>query len=161
MPDIPVPVNPVRLLVVKALSRVEDVVYIGLGLLLAISALALLGEGFRTFILALIEHTLKDQFVPLLDQILLILLFVELLYTVQVSFSEHGLAAEPFLVVALIAVIRRVLVVTAEAAHLADASAVVFIRSIQELALLTVMVVALVGSFIALQKHTRSSRDNR
>jgi uncharacterized membrane protein (DUF373 family) len=50
----------------------------------------------------------------LLDRILLILLIVELLYTVQVSFREHALVPEPFLLVGLISAIRRVLVVTAE-----------------------------------------------
>jgi hypothetical protein len=44
----------------------------------------------------------------------LILLVIELLYTVQVSFREHGLIPEPFLLVGLIAAIRRVLVLTAE-----------------------------------------------
>jgi uncharacterized membrane protein (DUF373 family) len=40
---------------------------------------------------------------------LLILLIVELLYTVQVSFREHAVMPEPFLLVGLIAAIRRVL----------------------------------------------------
>ena len=44
----------------------------------------------------------------------LILLVVELLYTFQVSFREHALIPEPFLLVGLIAAIRRVLVLTAE-----------------------------------------------
>jgi Phosphate-starvation-inducible E family len=46
---------------------------------------------------------------------------VELLYTVQVSFREHTLVPKPFLIVALIAVTRRILVVTAEFAELAEA----------------------------------------
>ncbi len=37
--------------------------------------------------------------VDLLDQILLILMVLEILYTVQVSFREHVLSPEPFLVV--------------------------------------------------------------
>jgi uncharacterized membrane protein (DUF373 family) len=155
MADTDSPVHPARSFFVKALSGVEDLVYIGLGLLLSFSALALLGSGFATFAVALIEHTLKNQFIALLDQVLLVLLFVELLYTVQISFREHGLVAEPFLVLALIAVIRRVLVVTAEMAHLPEASPALFTRSIVELALLTVMVLVLVGSFILLQKHTK------
>jgi uncharacterized membrane protein (DUF373 family) len=157
MADTESAVHPARSFVVKALSGVEDIVYIGLGLLLALSALALLGSGFRTFILALTEHTLNNQFVALLDRVLLVLLFVELLYTVQVSFREHGLVAEPFLVLGLIAVIRRILVVTAEMAHLPEASQALFTRSIVELALLTVMVIVLVGSFIVLQRHTKQA----
>jgi uncharacterized membrane protein (DUF373 family) len=155
MPEIHALISPVRSLVVKSLSRVEDLIYIGVGVLLALSAVALLGAGFKTFIVSLAEHTLGNQFVLLLDQILQILLVVELLYTVQVSFREHGLVAEPFLVVALIAVIRRILVVTAEAAHLPDANAAVFTRALLELGLLTVMVLVLVGSLIVLQGHAK------
>lgn len=45
---------------------------------------------------------------PLPDRILRILLVVELLYTVQVSFREHGLIPEPFLLVGPMAAIRRI-----------------------------------------------------
>jgi len=71
-------------------------------------------------------RALGAQAVNLVDQILLILLVIELLYTVQVSFRERGLTAEPFLVVALIAVIRRVLVLTAQVPELPGAGEAVF-----------------------------------
>jgi uncharacterized membrane protein (DUF373 family) len=93
----------------------------------------------------------RRQAVGILDQFLLILLIIELLYTVQVSFREHGLKAEPFLVVALIATIRRVLILTAEVAKLPEQT--VFLRTMLELALLTVMILVLVGSLIMLQKQ--------
>lgn len=147
--------HPARQMVARGLSLVEDVVYVGLGVLLAISALALLLASLNTFISSILAHALADRFVGELDQVLLILLVVELLYTVQVSFREHRLTAEPFLVVAVIAVIRRILVLTAETAHLPDATPAVFQRSIIELAMLTAMVLALVASLIALQRNTK------
>lgn len=147
--------HPARKIIVQAASLVEDIVYVGLGSLLAISALALLWSGLTSAVGALIAKSLTGQMPVLLDQILLILLVIELLYTVQVSFREHGLLAEPFLIVALIAVIRRVLVLTAELPKLQQAGADVFRYSIWELAILTIMIVALVGSFVALRKATK------
>jgi uncharacterized membrane protein (DUF373 family) len=147
--------QPMRKRVTQTLSLIEDVVYIGLGILLAIASLSLLANGFKTIVGGLLAHQLAGQLIGLLDQVLLILLVVELLYTVQVSFREHGLVAEPFLVVALIAVIRRVLVLTAEVPKLPEAADAVFRRAMLELALLSVMIVVLVGSFILLQKHTK------
>ena len=47
-----------------------------------------------------------------LDIMLLVLMMVELAYTVTVSLRGTVLAAEPFLIVGLIAVIRRILVIT-------------------------------------------------
>ena len=144
-----------RRTVLQGLILVEDLVYAGLGILLAIAALTLLAVAVKSLASALLTRALPGQVVSFLDQILLILLIVELLYTVQVSFREHGLLAEPFLVVALIAVIRRILVLTAELPKLPEAGGAVFSHALLELALLTVMIFVLVASFIMLQKQTK------
>ena len=145
--------HPVRQAVVQTLSSVEDLVYVGLGLLLTVAAFTLLVIALKSVVLALWNHALGGQIVNLLDQILLILLVIELLYTVQISFRERGLIAEPFLVVALIAVIRRILVLTAEVPRLPEAGEAVFRHAMLELGVLTVMVLVLVGSLIVLQKY--------
>lgn len=147
--------HPVRRVVLQVLGLVEDLVYAGLGILLAVSALALLFVAIKSLVIALFAGALSGQVVTILDQILLILLIIELLYTVQVSFREHGLLAEPFLLVALIAVIRRVLVLTAELPKLPEAGGTVFSHALLELALLTVMIFVLVAAFIMLQKQTK------
>ena len=145
--------HPVRQAVVQTLSSVEDIVYVGLGLLLTIAALTLLIIALKSMVAALWNRALGGQIVNLLDQILLILLVIELLYAVQVSFRERGLIAEPFLVVALIAVIRRILVLTAEVPKLQEAGEVAFRHAMLELGVLTVMVLVLVGSLIMLQRY--------
>ena len=50
----------------------------------------------------------------ILDRVLLTSIFVELLTTVQVLVREREIIAEPFLLIALIAVVRRILLATAE-----------------------------------------------
>jgi uncharacterized membrane protein (DUF373 family) len=137
----------------RAFTMVEDVVYLGLGLLLAGSSVALLVGGVISFGQNLMAGTLAGNIVPLLDRILLMLLVVELLYTVQVSFREHGLTAEPFLLVGLIAAIRRVLVLTAEFSDINDTPEAVFKRFIVELVVLTVMILILVMSLVLLRKR--------
>ena len=47
-----------------------------------------------------------------IDRILLVFMVIEILHTVRVSFNEGALVCEPFLIVGLIASIRRVLVIT-------------------------------------------------
>jgi uncharacterized membrane protein (DUF373 family) len=133
---------------------VEDVVYIGLGLLLAGCSLALLVSGLINFGQNLIIGSLTTNIVALLDRVLLILLVVELLYTVQVSFREHALMPEPFLLIGLIAGIRRVLLLTAELAQVSEKSEVVFQHFIMELLTLTVLIVALVISLVVLRKRS-------
>ena len=150
--------HPTRRFVVRGLSLVEDITYVGLGVLLSLGALTLLAAAFKSFFTALLMGALAGSVVTLLDQILLVLLIIELLYTVQVSFREHGLLAEPFLVVALIAAIRRVLILTAQVSQLPEAGGAVFKQTIVELSLLTVMVLAFVGSLILLQRQHRSAK---
>jgi len=76
--------------IVQAFVRVEDAVYAGLGTLLAAIALVLLVAEAVAFARGLVGGTLPDHAVELVDRILLILMIVELLYSVQVSFRAHG-----------------------------------------------------------------------
>lgn len=123
------------------------------GLLLAGSALVLLFSGLISFGRSLAAGSFSANSVELLDRILLILLFVELLYTVQVSFREHALVPEPFLLVGLIAAIRRVLVLTAEFPEVHDKPEPEFQHLIVELTVLTLMIVTLVISLFLLRKR--------
>jgi len=139
--------------VARAFTHVEDVVYLGVGLLLAASAVALLITSGIAFVRSVIEGALAARVVGLLDQMLLVFMIVEILYTVQVSFREHALVPEPFLIVGLIAAIRRVLVLTAEFGDLLDRGRDVFVHGLLELALLTLMVVALVVALVLVRKR--------
>ncbi len=81
-----------------------------------------------------------------------------LLYTVKVSFREHSLIPEPFLVVGLIAVTRRILVVTAEFAHLVDKTEETFRKAMIEVGILTAMIVAIVVSLRLLRARGEHER---
>ena len=156
------PASPTRLLIARAFTIVEDVVYIVLGVLLAGTALALLVTGAAGFGRSVLAGAPPQAFVNVLDQILLVLLVIELLYTVKVSFREHSLVPEPFLIVGLIAATRRILIITAElSALLEKGSEVLFRQAMLELALLTVMVVAFVGSLWMLRKRSATPIPDR
>src|SRR5499426_2514986 len=122
----------------------EDSIYVGLGLLLIAIAITLLITEVVYFGKYISTGTLADNVVFLLDRILLIIIFVEVLYTVQVSFRQHILRPEPFLVVGLIAVTRRILVLTAEMSKLAKETQEGFYNAMIELGLLTILIIALV-----------------
>ena len=135
----------------------EDTLYVGLGLLLVAIAFTLLITEIVYFAQYLSTWTLAENVVFLLDRILLIIIFVEVLYTVQVSFRQHILRPEPFLVVGLIAVTRRVLVLTAEMSKLAKETQTGFYNAMIELGLLTILVIALVVCLRLLRQQDRSS----
>ncbi len=131
----------------------QDVVYVALGLLLAGSAIAVLIHGGIDLAGAAFRGMDVHAIVTLLDRVLLALMIVELLYTVQVSFREHVLVPEPFLLVALIAAVRRILVITAELGAQMTPEGPKFQQIMWELALLTLLVVVLVASVVILRRR--------
>jgi uncharacterized membrane protein (DUF373 family) len=101
-----------------------------------------------------------------LDQLLVVLMLVEILHTVRISIRSHTLVTEPFLVVGLIASIRRILVITLEAATLTKEGrwsaegANIFHASMIELGLLGVLVLILVFSITLLRRTGIDPREN-
>lgn len=134
-------------------TRAQDLVYVALGVLLALSAIALVVHGGIDFVRAVLQGVDAGAIVTLLDRILLALMVVELLYTVQVSFKEHALVPEPFLLVALIATVRRILVITAEFGAQTRPADQLFRQVMWELSLLTVLILVLVASVVVLRKR--------
>jgi uncharacterized membrane protein (DUF373 family) len=132
--------------IAASFSLIEDIIYIGLGILLAGVAMALLITEITYFIQYIYAEVLSENIVMLLDRVLLIIIFVEVLYTVQVSFRQHVLQPGPFLVVGLIAATRRILVLTAELPKMAKENEALLHNAIIELAMLTVLILALVMS---------------
>ena len=139
--------------IARIFSTVEDAVYVVLGLLLAAGLAALLVDAalalWRTFAGGLSSMNI----IPFLDRSLLVLMVVEILYTVQVSFREHLLVPEPFLLVALIASVRRIIVLTAELGELARKGGEAFRAAMIETALVAAVILALAGALVILRKR--------
>jgi len=145
----------VRQKVSRVFSLVQDVVYVALGVLLSIAAVVLLVQAALAFRdVASVRGV--GGVVNVLDRILLALMIAELLYTVQVSFREHALMPEPFLLVALIAAVRRILVITAEFSAQQPLEDEAFRRIMWELALLTALILVLASALVVLQRSAVS-----
>ena len=93
----------------------ELVLYASVGLLLGAAGILVLGgtvsglaHGVRH------GHGGVDIAVLVLDRVLLALIVGELLYTLRFVVRTHEIAVEPFLYIGLIAVVRRILIVTAQ-----------------------------------------------
>lgn len=144
----------IRNTISRIFGLLEDVIFVGLGVLLAGTSLYLLIAAIFDFGRHVYELSLSGRaVVNLIEQLLLILLVVEILYTVQVSFREHTLAPEPFLLIGLIASVRRVLVITAELPELGNTTSEAFQFLIIELGVLTFLIVALVISVVQLRRR--------
>ena len=88
-----------------------------------------------------------------IEQLLLVLLVVEILYPVQISFQEQCLASESFLLIGLIKALRRVLVIMTELSEARTKTEKAFRFLMIELGMLTPLIVALVSSMIRLRRN--------
>lgn len=147
----------VRERIAQAFTQVEDVLYVGIGVLLAAGAVGLLLNAAVTFARSIGAGAIGGSIVGMLDQLLLILMMIEILYTVQLSFREHVLVPEPFVLVAMIAAVRRILVLTAEFGKLMEQGEAVFRYAMIELGLLTVMTGILVACLVGLRKRDKQA----
>jgi uncharacterized membrane protein (DUF373 family) len=149
------PAGAARLRLAHVFTYVEDAAYLSLGVMLTACGAVVLYSGAAAFWGSIRGGASIPELVLVLDRLLLVLMIIELLYTVKVSFREHTLVPEPFLIVGLIAVTRRILIVTAQLAVLVEKpNEDVFRSSMWELGVLTVMVVSLVGSLLMLRKRS-------
>lgn len=118
-------------------------VYYAAAVLLVVT-IALLFVSVVFALLKAPEAGLLDTSLTILDRVLLIFIFVELLNTVEIVVREAEISAEPFILIGLIAVVRRILTVTAEIEQSLGTPA--FEDLVLELAVLTLLVVALTGA---------------
>ena len=130
----------------------ERGVYAIIGAMLVLALLiALAGAGNMLWAGAR-DWTGTDAIVHIIDRLLFVLMLVEILHTVHASLRAGTLVCEPFLIVGLIACIRRMLVITLETSRItqpgqwtADALPL-FQASMVELGVLALLIVVLVGS---------------
>jgi len=102
----------------RAIDQIEDGIYIIVAILLVVAgAFALWGALTKLFSDVVQQPFLAVTVVTdLLDNGLILFIIAELLHTVRVTIQERTLVVEPFLIVALIAGVRRLLLVTAQLA---------------------------------------------
>jgi len=147
------------------LNKAEVVIYFVLAGLLSITALATIARA-GTFLWDDLEHwAIAAQTLRVLDELLVALMLVEILHTVRISIRSHVLVTEPFLVIGLIASIRRILVISLELATLTKEGAwsaegaSIFRASMIELSLLGLMVLLLVFSITLLRRYTPAPKE--
>jgi uncharacterized membrane protein (DUF373 family) len=125
---------------VTILNYSERVVYYGAALALLVTV-GMLFVSVGTILLTVFEAGPLETALTILDRVLLIFIFVELLNTIQIFVQENEIVAGTFLLIGLIAVVRRLLLLTAEAEQTLGTQE--FQNLIIELGVLTVLVISL------------------
>lgn len=127
------------------LQHAQDLVSLLVAVVLLGLAGVLLTSAIVDFFRQVQNSSVNNAGIALLDRILLVLILVEIVHTVILSLRAHRLAAEPFIAVGLIAVIRKVLFILSNASPIGTT----------QLALLLGMVVVFIAALIAVNRFDR------
>jgi uncharacterized membrane protein (DUF373 family) len=142
---------------VEILGRSERVIYYGAAFALVLTVIMIFASAaisvVDTFGARPLETALVDTSLTVLDRVLLIFILVELLNTIGIFVREREIIAEPFLLIGLIAVVRRILLVTAEAEQTVGTEK--FLNLVIELGVLTGLVIALSGALYFTRRAER------
>jgi uncharacterized membrane protein (DUF373 family) len=140
------------------LGHVETTIYVVLGVFLGATAILAIVGCLPLFVSEIKDLSGTAAIFLLIDRLLLVLMLVELLHTVRISIRSHSLFVEPFLVIGLIAIIRRTLVLTLQAedftrntAWTADVQSH-FHAAMVEGGILAVLITVLVASIFVIRK---------
>lgn len=127
------------------LEHAQDYVAAVVGVALILLAAVLIVSGLAGFARGLATRSVLAAATGLLDRLLLVLIVAEIVHTVVLSLRAHRLVAQPFIVVGLVAVIRKILLV------LSDQTTV----DTTQLWLLIAMVAAFVAGLIAVSRFEK------
>jgi len=125
----------------RVLSMFEDAVYWAIAVVLVAGSVALLVAQFNTMF-RLRSASASTVMLEILDGLLLIFIFVELLYAVRACLRSHEIVAEPFLIVGILAAIKEIVVLSVEAATLLEKGPE-FSRAVVEIGVLGAVVLVL------------------
>jgi hypothetical protein len=131
----------------KLLGTSESVVLVLIGVALVLVAVLLLYSSMYDLSEA-VRHgpgEIEHKAIEILNTVLLVMMTMEIVYTVAISLESHTLNAEPFLIIGVIAGIRRMLVITATSTE-QETHPELFHNMLVELGLLAATVVALAGA---------------
>lgn len=152
-----------RATISQQVSVLEAILYFAVGLLLIVAAVTGVFQAAAALWRGIAGGALGPAGLFALDELLLVLMLVEILHTVRISIRTEKLTMVPFLVVGLIASIRRVLVITLQAVLTEQAGAkapdqaLAFRNSMIELGMMAILILVFV--FCIARLGPGSSRD--
>jgi uncharacterized membrane protein (DUF373 family) len=149
------------------IQLIEQAVYLAIGGLLILTLLLALAGAGKILWDGVNDWAGTGAIFQLIDRLLLVLMLVEILNTVQASIRTRALVCEPFLIVGLIACIRRILVITLETSqitrpdHWQAERLPLFQASMLELGVLGALVIVLIGSIYVLRMSAPVGQKDR
>ncbi len=140
--------------------RTERFLYVLVAALILVATGVVIFDGAYSLWNVFREHDFTYGILKVMDRFLLALMFLEILHTVQIVFGEeHHLACvEPFLMVGIIASVRRLLILSFEISHAGEVPLEKLRYYLFEMLIIGVLIFLLVVAVIFLRRSRRERR---
>lgn len=135
--------------------KIEEIGYYLVALGLIIGFILVIFDGFKSLLLFFqFRENFTNLVVQFLDKILIAIIFLEIFYTIEVGLLEENVikCVEPFLLVGVTALVRRLLILSFSISHTETFSAEKIKYTLLELLLVGCLILALLAGLIILRK---------
>ena len=132
----------------------RDFFYVAVAIALTLAGAGLFGYVVYTFVSKIGDGEFSVIILDFLDGLLLVFIITELIHTIRAVIDEKVLVAEPFLIVGIVAAIRRLVVISAEAKDLLGTPD--FADAMLEIGVLTGTILFIAVALFLLRSNVRS-----
>ncbi|MFZ1289052.1 MAG: phosphate-starvation-inducible PsiE family protein [Melioribacteraceae bacterium] len=139
----------------RYIEFVEYVIYLIIILFLIVGSVLLIYDEITSIIQFTVSENSIQRIIDIIAKTLVLLMIIEIMYTVRISIKLHTLCAEPFLIIGLIASIRRILIISIETSYKYE----LFQNHMIEIGILVALIFIFVIAIVLLRKY--EIRDKR
>ncbi|MDF2953647.1 MAG: hypothetical protein OD816_000892 [Thermodesulfobacterium sp.] len=139
------------------LLKAEEIGYFVISIGLLIGFALVVFDAFKTLFFVPSYKDFTQSSILILDKFLIALIFLEIFYTVQIALLEESAikCVEPFLLVAITALIRRLLILSFEVSHSKELPVEKIKYALIELLEVGFLILLLLAGLIVLRKMRR------
>lgn len=138
----------------RVIEFVETIIYGIIILFLITGSVLLIYDEINTISHYFNSPNSVEVIIEIIAKTLLLIMIIEIMYTVRISIKNHTLCAEPFLIVGLIASIRRILIISVETSYEHE----FFQNFMIEIGVLVMLVLIFVISIVLLNKKVENTQ---
>lgn len=138
----------------RIIEFIETIIYGIIILFLITGSVLLIYDEINTISHYFNSPNSVEVIIEIIAKTLLLIMIIEIMYTVRISIKNHTLCAEPFLIVGLIASIRRILIISVETSYEHE----FFQNFMIEIGVLVMLVLIFVISIVLLNKKVENAQ---
>lgn len=132
----------------------EDLILISVAAVMLAAGLFIVADAVTSLVSALTNHSLASVIFGVAESALLALILAELVHSLLMSLEGRGLSPEPFLVIAIVAILRKMLVTSVQvSASPQDAQSTML--AVGELLALALIILVLAVALTLILRHRK------